>query len=81
MIQSYMSDLVFSSATTHFSDVEGGIPVSKGSFLQLGWSSGSHYIARKEMDTFSMPVAVWLKYLIFSVFFSFITLGICTAGM
>lgn len=69
MVQSYVSDLVLSSATAQFSHIEGGIPVSKGSFLQQGWSSGSPYIARKEMDTFSMPVAICLKYLIFSVFF------------
>lgn len=79
MVQSYRSDLVFSSANTHFSNAESEIPVSKESFLQLGWSSGSSYIARKEMDAFSMPVAIWLKCLGF--FCIFFLLGICTAGM
>lgn len=58
----------FTSYCSFFiSDVQGDIHVFKRMFLQIGWSSGSPYIARKETGTSRVPVPTWLKHLLCSM--------------
>lgn len=43
------------------SDIQGGTHLSKLKFLQLGWSSCSPCISKKEMSTSRVHMASWLK--------------------
>lgn len=73
MIQLYVRLGVFISYHSFFWCWGWNACLQREFFLPLGWSSGSPYIARKEIGTFRMLVAIWLKYLIFSVILYFIT--------
>lgn len=82
MVQSYRSGLVFSSVTTNFSNAEGEISVSKGSFFTTGLEFWQPLYGQKRNGHFQHAHGNLVKMSdFFSVFFSFITLGICTAGM
>lgn len=48
-------------------DIQGGTRVSKVKFLQLGWSSDSPCMSRKEMGISRVCMVSWLTYLAFSM--------------